>query len=351
MNKHGGYYGDDYKEIMDFSVNINPLGPSESVKEKMIESIENIDRYPEIRGNSAIKALSNHMSINEKNIILGNGAIELIYLFARAINPQKVLIIGPTFNEYRRAFEMNDSEVIEISRLESKEFSIDYENLVDLIYKEKPKVLILCNPNNPTGEYVSPIDFHFIVQAMDNINGFTVVDESFMDFADKETFEKYIYNNNIFLLRSMTKFYGLPGIRLGYGLGNDNLIGVLNKFKEPWTMNSIALDILPYVIKDKKFIKDSLKWIKEERKFLYEELNKISALKVFEPNANFILFKLEKGNPKEFFNYLLSKKIHVRTCEDFKGLGDRYFRISVKEHKNNKNIINTIEKWNKEVCG
>lgn len=348
MNKHGGYYEDDYKEIIDFSVNINPLGPSNYIKEKIVESIENISRYPEIRGISAMKALSNHLEVEENNIILGNGAIELIYLFARTIQPKKVLIIGPTFNEYKRAFEMNNIEVTEIPRLEYKEFSIDYEDLVKTIGRERPEVLILCNPNNPTGDYVSPKEFHPIIEYMDEINGWTIIDESFMDFTNKETFEKHIYDHDIFILRSMTKFYSLPGIRLGYALGNYRLIEKLNEFKEPWTMNSIALDILPYVIKDEKFIEDSLDWIKEERTFLYKELKKVSSLKVFKPNANFILFGLERGNPKEFFSYLLENKIYIRTCEDFKGLGDRYFRISVKGHEDNIKIINAIKKWDKE---
>lgn len=347
MNKHGGYYGEDYKEIIDFSVNINPLGPSRYIKKEMAKSLENVYRYPEIDGRTGIAALSRHMGIEEEKIILGNGAIELIYLFVRTLTPKKALIIGPTFNEYRRALEMNNVEVLEISRIEDGVFHIDKKSIIGTIEKEEPDVLILCNPNNPTGDYISTDDFSPIIDCMDNIDGHTLIDESFMDFTTEETFQRYINKHNIFILRSMTKFYSLPGIRLGYGLGNIGLIERLKTHKEPWTMNSIALDILPYVIEDKEFIRNTANWIDLERRYLYQELKDISFIKVFKPSANFLLFKLEKGNPNEFFNYLLANKIHIRTCEDFNELGDRYFRIAVKLHKDNMKIISLIRDWDK----
>lgn len=346
MNKHGGYYGEDYKEVIDFSVNINPLGPSPYIKEKMKESIENVQRYPEIKGSSSIRALAVHMGLKENQILLGNGAIELIYLFARALQPKKVLILGPTFNEYRRAFQINNTKIIEISRMHREKMHLDYDAIINTIHGEKPGVVVLCNPNNPTGDYISPKEFTPVLEAIDEIEGWTMIDESFLDFTGKESFEKEIDKYRLFLLRSMTKFYSLPGIRLGYGLGNEGLIEKLQQYKEPWSMNNIALEILPYILKDQKFIQETLEWIALERKFLYENLGKISVLKVFEPSANFILFHLEKGNPRKLFQYLLENKIYVRTCEDFQTLGEDYFRIAVKTHEKNQKFIECIREWN-----
>lgn len=345
LNKHGGYYGEDYRQVTDFSVNINPLGPSDYIKERIKEAIENIYRYPEIKGSSAIKALAKYMDLKEDHILLGNGAIELIYLFTRALQPKKAFILGPTFNEYRRAFQMNETKVIEISRIQNQEIHIDYNTLIERIYREKPDVFVLCNPNNPTGDYIPPKRFTPILEVIDEIGGWTMIDESFLDFTGRESFEKNIEKYNLFILRSMTKFYSLPGIRLGYGLGNKDLIQRLQKYKEPWSMNSIALDILSHVLKDEAFIQETLHWIHSERKFLYEGLKEIPTLKVFKPNANFILFRLEKGNPQNFFRYLLDNKIYLRTCEDFKDLGEEYFRVAVKTHKENKVLIDCIRKW------
>lgn len=345
MNKHGGYYGNDFKEIIDFSVNINPLGPSKTIQKKMVKALEDVYRYPEIDGCSAIGELSNHLNIDKKNIILGNGAIELIYLLARGINPKKVLLIGPTFNEYRRAFEMNGGKVIEITRKENEDFYIDIDELLRIIERETPEILVLCNPNNPTGDYINPEKLTKVMDMMDSLKGFLIVDESFMDFTEKDSFDKYIQDYNLFILRSMTKFHSLPGIRLGYGLGNEDIIKTLMEYKEPWTMNSIALNILPEVLKDDEFIDKTLKWINIERDFLYRELKNISSIKVYNPEANFLLFKLIKGDPKKFIDYLSHRKIHIRTCHDFLGLGDKYFRISIRLRQDNIKIIEAFKDW------
>lgn len=345
MNKHGGYYGQDYKEIIDFSININPLGPSCYIKQKMKEAIETVHRYPEIKGERSIKVLAQHLGRKGRQILLGNGAIELIYLFVRSLQPQKALVLGPTFNEYRRAFQLSNTKVLELSRILREEIYIDKEILIKNIYKLRPDVLVLCNPNNPTGDYISPKEFAPVLEVMDEIGGWTMIDESFLDFTEKESFEREIDHHQLFLLRSMTKFYSLPGIRLGYGLGKEDLIEKLEYYKEPWTMNNIALEALPYILRDQKFIQQTLEWIRSERKFFYESLKTIPVLKVFEPNANFILFHLEKGNPKEFFQFLLNHKIYIRSCEDFQNLGEDYFRVAIKMRENNQWLLECINQW------
>lgn len=342
MNRHGGYYGENKDKIIDFSVNINPLGISENIINRVKGSINNLIRYPEIDGITARGIIEENIGIDKEKIILGNGATELIYLFSRAIKADKVLIIQPTFNEYERAFRISGSEVYNFVLTERDSFAVNESNLLNRIKELEPDVLVLCNPNNPTGKF---IDYHQLISVFNYINqidSHIFVDESFIDFTGERNFLLLVDEYSIFILRSMTKFYAIPGIRLGYGIANKGLIKRLNYYKEPWTVNSIALDILTEIFEDKGYAIKTREWLVEEKKFLKEELEKIKNLTVFNSCTNFHLCKLMKHKAEKLKEELLKKGIYIRTCEDFKGLDSRYFRIAVRTQLENKKLINGL---------
>lgn len=342
MKKHGGYVGKNREDVIDFSVNINPLGVPEKLVTKLKKSIDKLDSYPEIDGLNAREIISKHISISKKNIILGNGATELIYLFAKAFDLEKVLIIEPTFTEYERAFNMNNSKVYHFETRERDNFKVDIQSLVTQIKSIKPDLIVMCNPNNPTGVFTDLDDFNSVIDSLKTMGCMLFVDESFIDFTDKESYISKIDELDVFLLRSMTKLYAVPGLRIGYGLGSEYIIDKLNQYKEPWTINSLALDSVELLLNDSDYLRETEAWYRSEKEFLKLELKKIDDLKIYESEGNFLLCRLKKLKSKQLKDFLLSKGIYIRTCEDFYGLDESFIRLAVRTHRENLSLLNSL---------
>lgn len=343
MNKHGGYFGQDKNNVIDFSVNINPLGVPKKLIEKLKLSLENLQSYPEIDGESAKNQLSEKLNISSDSIILGNGATELIYLFSKTFKPKKVMIIEPTFTEYERAFKINGSNIYHFKTLENQSFKINIKVMLDKIDKVKPDLLVMCNPNNPTGVFTEFKNMIPVFEKLKKMNSYIFIDESFIDFTEKKSYISFIDKYPVFILRSMTKIYSIPGLRLGYALANKSMIGKLNKYKEPWTINSLALESIGVLIDDDDYIEKTNRWYSEEKLFLKKQLDKIDNIKVYESEGNFFLCKLKNINSKDMKKQLLFKNIYIRTCEDFHGLGDEYIRLAVRTREENTLLTKYID--------
>lgn len=343
MNKHGGYFGEKKDEVLDFSININPIGFPNDIYEVIMRNIKNIVRYPEINGKTAREILAKHLSLAPEQLIMGNGASELIYLFARSIKPERVLIVQPTFNEYERAFRLEGCDIQYFITDKNNDFKIDINKLINTIDTIKPNVVVLCNPNNPTGIYTDIEKVHILLDKMKDLSGHIFVDESFIDFTFKKSLVTFIDKYPIFILRSMTKIYGIPGIRLGYGIGSANIIEMLNKIKEPWTMNSMALELVQPLLEKKDFIVNTNKIVQKEKEYLCSELKKISSLEVFCDQGNFMLCRLKSSDVKLLKKKLLKRNIYIRTCEDFIGLDNSYFRMAIKLHEENEKLVDALK--------
>jgi threonine-phosphate decarboxylase len=274
-------------------------------------------------------------------IIPGNGASEIIYLIMKCIEGP-LGIINPTFSEYERAAKLNNVEVIDLY-FENDEFDLDINQIKESI--DKFKYLFICNPNNPTGKvkYIKEL-----LEIMKSEDKFLIVDETFMEFVYEEenySLVKYIESyDNLIIIKAATKFFGLPGIRLGYGLtSNKELLEKMYLHKEPWTINSFAENICKYILKDKDYIKGSKSYFREEIKYMMESLKKIPNIKVHSTDTNFILIKLNgiKSSElkKEMFIY---KNILIRDASNFKNLDNSYIRIAIKTRKENDLIIKAL---------
>lgn len=345
MNKHGGYHGEN-SEMLDFSVNINPLGIPQRMKEKLIAGIDGLVNYPEITGKSTIQKLAGDIGISPENIILGNGAIELIYLFARSHGPAKALIIQPTFNEYERALKLYGWEVEPFILEEINDFTIDPIKLLKAIEISQPQVIFCCNPNNPTGRVYSR---EFITRLIEKSSEETIwfLDESFMGFTDEEDGLPLVKNGDhpVFLLRSLTKLYALPGLRIGYGVGSEAIVIAMGAYKEPWTINSLGLIAAESVYDEKDYEKKTRDYIARERQRVYNELIKIDFLKVFESKTDFHLCRLLKGTVRDLQLYLEDQGMNIRSCNEFIGLDESYFRIAIKKEKNNSQLLACLNQW------
>lgn len=260
LNGHGGNinqicseYGLTSDEIIDFSANVNPLGYPDSVRKVILERFDEILNYPDSKCTNLRKNIAVKYSCNESNIIVGNGSNELFYLIPRALKPEKGIILQPTFSEFKDALSSVNVEVIEIINDDNKFPMI---NINDSRLKSiRDGMVFLCNPNNPTGQLISKGEILKLVKS--NPKRLIVVDEAFIDFVEDEDKYSVIKEaplmDNLIVVRSLTKFYGFPGLRLGYLVACESIINNLLRFKEPWTVNVLA-QIAGYVaINDKEF--------------------------------------------------------------------------------------------------
>lgn len=338
MNRHGGYQG-DRSGMLDFSVNINPLGMPPHLKYALEDALGDLGRYPEPDGRRHKKRLARRLGVADDWVILGNGGIELIYLYAMAFSGGSAVIVVPTFNEYAEALTAAGWEISLWQTDWASKFRLDTDAFAAYICQAKPDAVFLCNPNNPTGVAYSPMYIRSLIdRCPDTVQWF--VDESFVGFSSKEScFSLVDGNRKIVLLRSMTKFFGIPGLRLGYAVGHPQIISEMAAIQMPWSVNTLALTALDTVFEDQKYIEDTKSYTSRERHRVRTALSGLPGLEVLPSGADFHLFKLAHGTAADLNALLETQKIYIRTCEDFVGLGDAYFRAAVKKKDENDRLI------------
>ncbi len=335
-------FGKNENDIIDFSSNVNPHIISDLGK-YILEGLEKSRSYPDINYTNLRNNISKYINVDSELIIPGNGATEIIYLLMKSIN-KRIAILNPTFSEYGRGAKLNNLEVIDFHLKEENNFSID----LDEIQKNMDKFdsLFVCNPNNPNGKVK---DLNELLDLMIENDKLLIVDETFMEFVGEE--EKYTLINRInetdklFILKAVTKFFGMPGLRLGYGVtSNEQIIRNIYEYKEPWTINSFAENLSNYLFKDKEYIHSSKKYYIGERKFMLQELRNIQKLKVYDTDTNFILMKLKDGE-SNWLKLELFKRydILIRDASNFIGLDKGYFRVAIKGHEDNKALIKALK--------
>lgn len=209
-------YGISAEEIIDFSANINPLGFSPKIREIIIKNLNQLSHYPDPECKEAKKEISHYFKIDYENIILGNGSTELIYLIVRNLKPKKVLIPIPTFYEYEKSLNNNNVSINFYKLIEKQEFAISIKEIISQL--AGIDLVFLCNPNNPTGTFLHREEILILVKEIQRRKIFLFLDEVFIDLHEEESFIKEVKNYNyLIILRSLTKFFGLPGLRIGFG--------------------------------------------------------------------------------------------------------------------------------------
>ena len=327
LNPHGGDHQKPHGTIVDFSVNVHPLGYPLEINSMLEKEAGNLPYYPSIDGAEAAGILAQDLGLASEEIILGNGAVELIYLYARVHHKKTVCIIGPTFNEYERAFEKAGARILHFNRSEEEGFQLSLNRFRDFL-NEHPQcgTIVLCHPNNPTGDGVLDVQAFLDVVGEREL----LVDESFIEFTDLPSFIPWIHQANLLVLRSMTKFYALAGLRIGYACASKDEIQNLMDQKEPWTINSFALASVPVLMQASQYQKRVKGWIQTEKEFFFQELKKEKEWQVYWGHANFLLvkFPFSLGMVRD---HLLTQGIYFRICTDFRELGENFGRFTVRE--------------------
>ena len=365
MDFHGGniykiFREKNIKEILDYSSNINPYGVPESLKQKIAENIGILERYPDPDYVELREKLAELNKVDISNITVGNGATESIFLFMKVLKPENVLIVSPTFGEYERAVRAWDSSEnreieIEYFKLEEKdEFRLNIGKLKKELEK-KYDLAIICNPNNPTGKFLKMAETEEILRECNKYDTKLFIDEAFIEFLEDGLKESIVNSRknkkNLFVTRAFTKFFAIPGLRLGYGIYFDkSLEKKITEKKEPWSVNNIAEMAGITVLDDTEYIEETLNWITEEKRYMYERLNEISGIKPYKTEVNFICVKIKdelfsKGlNVKKLREKMMEEGILIRDASNFKFLDERFFRLAIKDRRSNDRVIEALKK-------
>ena len=365
MDFHGGniykvFREKNIKEILDYSSNINPYGVPKSLKQKIAENIGILEKYPDPDYVELREKLAELNKVDISNITVGNGATESIFLFMKVLKPENVLIVSPTFGEYERAVRAWDSSEnreieIEYFELEEKdEFRLNIGKLKKELEK-KYDLAIICNPNNPTGKFLKMAETEEILRECNKYDTKLFIDEAFIEFLEDGLKESVVNSGenkkNLFVTRAFTKFFAIPGLRLGYGIYFDkSLEKKIAEKKEPWSVNNIAEMAGITVLDDTEYIERTLSWITEEKKYMYEKLDEISGIKPYKTEVNFICVKIKdelisKGlNVKKLREKMMEEGILIRDASNFKFLDERFFRLAIKDRRSNDRVIEVLKK-------
>ncbi len=334
-------------EIIDFSANINPLGYPPDLPDKILKEFQAVLHYPDIDASFLRSAIASNILHGEETILIGNGSTEFIYLAPRALRPATGIIFEPTYSDYARALRNTGAGVKEIV-CKGDTFECDLGHpVLNSAGIDGNAMLYLCNPNNPTGTLIKKEDILSLAERLPTM--YIVVDEAFMDFVDKAENFSVLPDagrvKNIIALRSMTKFYGFPGLRLGYMAAHQEVIERIESLKEPWTINTLAQVAGIAALKDRHHMDRSREFVSAERVFLYRQLSAIDGLTPLRPSVNFILAKITDDGPtaRELQESLIGMGILIRDCANFKGLGDKYFRVAVRGREENLQLVSCLE--------
>jgi len=342
---HGGPFSIRYpnSKILDFSSNISPIGTSLLVRKTIKNQLDTIQNYPDPESFQLRKNLQKYTKIHFSQIVVGNGATEIIYNFCQAFLSKKtpVLIPIPTFEEYEAAAKLANAKV---SFFKTMDLTKDIDNFIDKFPING--CIFICNPNNPTGNLISKKTLQKIIISAHKKNTLVFVDECFIELVPDhdESIIKFISKyNNLFILRSLTKSFALAGLRIGYGLGSKQMISILNNIKIPWNVSGLAQQAASTAIQHSFYLDKVKKIIKKESSYLINNISKITSFQCNPTTTNFILIKT-KIKSTTLQKKLLKKKILIRDCSTFRGLNDNYIRIAVKTRKENKKLIKAFEK-------
>jgi threonine-phosphate decarboxylase len=337
------------RRIIDFSVPVNPLGTSKKVKAELRKHLKDLKNYPDIDCSRMKKHLSRFHGIKPENIVEGGGITELINLILFTLKPQKILLPVPAYSEHEEAFNVyqqssSDTSVEYLSSSENNNFKLDRSEFADKL--KKCDVAILCNPGYPVGNVLRKAEVLEIAKEAGKSDCLLIVDESYIDYVPDETvIDSVLTNPGMIVLRSMTCFHALAGLRIGYCVMNENIAGKISAFSLRWPVNSMAQRAAVIAIKDKTFRKESHTLMKEEKTYLEKELGKIG-IKYYPSSVNYYLLKVPSS--EDLYEYLLRKYILVKKCDDIKGLGQDYICISVNDHRENTVLIKALREYYKQ---
>lgn len=340
VNPHGG---DLYSRPvrLDFSANTNLFGTPESVRRAVMEAAQLLNQYPDPYCRELVDALSEFEQVPREYILCGCGAAELIFSFCAAVKPKKALELAPTFSEYAAALESVGCTVDRYPLKRANGFALT-EDFLEFLRNSDCDVLVLCNPNNPTGQIVGPVLLEKIARVCHERDIRLFLDECFLDLSDQgcDLSLKHKLSDwpGLFILKAFTKSYGMAGLRLGYCLSADReLLTAMGRSVQPWNVSLPAQKAGVAALKEVEFLKRTRAEIQIQRRWLQEQFAALGFY-VCPAQANYLLMYHELP----MFERLLERGILVRNCSNYHGLEQGWFRVAVRGERENRVLVDTV---------
>lgn len=340
-NPHGG---DVYTRpvLLDFSANINPLGTPEGVMQAVKDSVTQLSHYPDPYCRELVQAISDFEGLPKETVLCGSGAAELIFSYCAALRPRKALLLAPTFCEYQNALQASGCEIGTYFLREQDGFSLT-EDFLAFLQATDAELLMLCNPNNPTGLPIEAGLMEKICLLCKKRNIRLFVDECFLDLTENGKVLSLTgllpQYPGLLILKAFTKSYGMAGLRLGYCLSADgNLLRAMSRQNQPWNVSIPAQKAGVAALKETAFLEKACQIIHTERPRLLRELTGLG-LRPLPSKTNFILFYSEK----DLSSPMLEKGIQLRPCDNYPGLAPGWYRMAVKLPGENTQFLTALE--------
>ncbi|MGC9965959.1 MAG: threonine-phosphate decarboxylase CobD [Syntrophobacteraceae bacterium] len=335
-------------DILDFSASINPLGPPPGLARVISGCFRRLESYPDIHNRLLVDAISKFHDIDPECIAVGNGSTELIYWLPRALGVSSALVVSPTFGEYAKAFELQGTRLQRLLSAPENCFQPRAEHLQAALQKDPVQAVLLTHPASPSGALMDGGLIDWIVENGSK-SGSTLflIDEVFIDFCEQASLKRFIERSqNVAIIRSLTKFYGLPGLRIGYLLAPPRIAAKVRRHLPPWSVNTLAQTAGAYCFAQERYRHKTLKLIAKERLRLSRELSAIAGLTVFPAEANYLLLRMDRrlapasSLKREIFE---RDRLLIRDCGSFEGLDDWYFRVAVRLPDQNDRLIAAVK--------
>lgn len=340
-------YGFSIDEIKDFSSNINPFGPSRLAMKTVAENPQKAAIYPDADYLDLRRAIAEYSGALQDNILLASGASGFIKALTAFFEPQRALIYAPTYSEYEKELSKVSDKIFYYDLVKEDQFMPDVDKLTALIKAQNISFVLICNPNNPTGSILTRVQTEKLLCLKNTI---FVIDETYVEFSDIDTYSSAALTDryeNLFIIRSTSKFFAVPGIRLGYLItGNSEYKkAYLEKDMLIWDINIFAQIMGEVMFLDTAYQEKVHKFVKNQRKLIYARLSKLKNIKLYPSKSNFLLAEIVDGThtAPELREYLLKKAMVIRDCSSFKNLNDKFFRLCILSEDDNQNLMRQIE--------
>jgi threonine-phosphate decarboxylase len=337
------------EEILDYSASINPLGPPPGLVELLGDTFQRLQHYPDIQNRALIESIARHHGVLADQVVVGNGSTELIYWLPQVLGIRKALILLPAFGEYQKAFELQGVRLAKLFASPGENFQPTVEQLDELADQFLPEAILFTHPGSPAGTLLPPAVREWLIAKGRSQKVFCIVDEVFIDFCEEQSLKAFLRDlDHLVIIRSMTKFYGLPGLRLGYVLASEPVAARLRHCLPPWSVNTYAQVAGPYCFEQREYRDKTLTLIAGERSNMIARLETLEECRVFPGEANYLLMQLGQTLPPAARlqqDLLASDRILVRDCRSFEGLDIDYVRFAVRLPDQNQRLLEALSRW------
>jgi threonine-phosphate decarboxylase len=337
------------ESLLDFSASISPLPPNDALIDTLCESLRRrkiLTRYPDAEYAELKQAIAQYAGVNRGSICVGNGAMSLLTATARALDIRRCMILVPAFSEYKRALSIGGTYCTTLALSATDGFAIDGERVLAQLKTTGAEAFLVANPQSPSGRIMSAARLSQLQEAASDHGVTTIVDEAFIDYAPEESLcRAAVQSGKLIVIRSITKFFAMPGLRVGYAVAHPDICSSIGAAMPLWLVDSIAAEAARLVLRDTASMKMTRTINAGERAWLVDQFREIG-ITVFPAAANYLLIKVDEtwDGPELWRRLILDCCVVVRSCASFEGLNQQYFRVGIRTHFENERLIAALKK-------